>query len=175
MTVTANNELVSRAKELLDSLIYGNIATVSLSGLPWNTPVYSPWDHNLNFYWSSWIESEHSKNIKFNPNVFITFYDSTRLRGTNSLRCLYLQATAEELTATEEILLASKLLYGEEKVEPTTFLGDSVKRLYKAIPSRVWLNDLSEREVTPETVKMRIELPLSELRALCRSNQRNIK
>lgn len=42
MTVAFNTELVFRAKELLDSLIYGNVATVSAAGMPWNTPVYAP-------------------------------------------------------------------------------------------------------------------------------------
>jgi len=175
MSVASDTDIVTRAKELLDSLEYVNVASVTADGMPWNTPVYAPWDEQLIFYWGSWQEAEHSKNIRANPNVFLTLYDSTRLRGTNNLRCLYFQAKAFELADPGEIARASSLLYGTEGApDLSIFSGNSVKRLYKAVSLRAWLNDTSEREVTPETVKMRVELPLQELKVLCqRYNKTN--
>jgi general stress protein 26 len=161
-----NSELVSRAKEVLTSQKYINLATVSAEGLPWNSPIYFVMDKKLTLYWSSWLGAQHSKNLQTNSHVFITLYDSTRLRGTNSLRGLYMQAGAFELNEPNEIMEVSKLLYEEGEVSgPEVFLSDSVKRLYKATPYRIWLNDKSEKEVTPETVKMRVEVPLEELRS----------
>lgn len=161
-------DLTARAKELLESLEYINIATVSADGQPWNTPVYARYDSELNFYWSSWMEAEHSKNIRTSPTVFITLYDSTRKRGDNHQRCLYLQATAIELAEsdTEVVDMACNLLYGNDDTVPTAadYSGEQVKRIYKATPEQAWLNDKSERQVTKETIKMRVEVPLEELK-----------
>ncbi len=45
--------------------------------MPWNSPVYSAFDKDYNFYWASWKENQHSKNIKENEKVFVVIYDST--------------------------------------------------------------------------------------------------
>ncbi len=158
-------DLVDRARELLQSLEYINIATVSPEGLPWNTPLYARHDPNLVFYWSSWSEAEHSKNIRANENCFITLYDSTRKRGDNNRRCLFAQARAYELESEEEIEQILLLLYGTEAAQYQTkeFLGEGLKRLYRAHPEKLWLNDVSERELTPHTIKMRVEVPLDAL------------
>jgi len=42
-----------RAKEIISKIIYITIATVSRDGLPWNTPAYSSFDENYNFFWVS--------------------------------------------------------------------------------------------------------------------------
>jgi len=70
-------KLKHRATELLRSLEYLNIATVSANAHPWNTPVYARHDDRLNFYWCSWKDAEHSRNIRANPRIFVTLYDST--------------------------------------------------------------------------------------------------
>ncbi len=160
-------ELESRAKELLGVSEYINIATASLDGEPWNTPVTGVHDPLLNFYWSSWKAAHHSKNIQENPRVFLTLYDSTRKRGDNHRRCLYIQAEAMELDNSDEILLAMSLLYGASgDRKPTDFLGEAQRRMYKAVPKSLWLNDVSERELTRETVKMRVEVSINTLKKL---------
>ncbi len=168
MTQESDTELLTRAKELLATIQYANLATATTDGAPWNSPVFAPWDQELSFYWSSWREAEHSKNIRANHQVFLTLYDTTRARGTNNLRCLYLTAKAFELDDEEQVSRAVNLLYpGEDGISPEMFLGDSVKRIYMAIPERAWLNCASEREVNPQTVKMRVELSLKKLQKLC--------
>ena len=59
------------------------------------------------------------------------------------------------------------LLYVEHSTnrESNMFLGGAQRGIYKAIPSQIWLNDRSEREVTNETIKMRIEVSLEKLKA----------
>ena len=84
-------DLEQRAQELISSMEYINLATASSAGEPWNTPVYAVSDSELKFYWSSWKEAEHSKNIRANSRIFFTLYDSTRKRGDNNRRCLYLR------------------------------------------------------------------------------------
>lgn len=151
-----------RIHEILASTVYINIATCN-DNQPWNTAVYAVHDDNLSFYWKSWINAVHSKNICLNPEVFITIYDSTRALGTNHQRCIYLKGKAYQIEDMSEVTEIN-LLFPEDRREnnPENFTGNKVKRFYKFIPEQMWLNDVSEREVTNETIKMRIELPLNQ-------------
>jgi len=164
MTDPTNADLVARATELLNGQPYFNVATES-GGQPWNTPVWAARGPGLNLYWSSWVKAVHSQNIEKNPRVFLTLFDSTRKRGTNNMRCLYLQCTAAVVVDPDEAQAAAALLYPGEAVELADFLAGGQKRFYKAIPTKAWLNCLSERELAPTTVKMRVEVPLERLKA----------
>ncbi|MFC0337133.1 Pyridoxamine 5'-phosphate oxidase [Kushneria avicenniae] len=155
--------LAERAAEILRHNLYANIAT-SRDDVPWNTPVTALPDAHLNFYWSSWTAAEHSQNIAANGAVFLTFYDSTRARGTNNLMCLYLQGVAREVTAPQEARRAFERLYPGESVDLTDFLGEGIKRFYCAEPQQAWLNCLSEKELEPTTLKMRTAVSLDALR-----------
>lgn len=162
MTDYPDSEIVAHALALLNGPPYFNVATES-EGQPWNTPVWAARAKGLRFYWSSWVEAVHSKNIEKNPRVFLTLFDSTRKRGTNNLRCLYLQGTATAVVEPEEVRQAAVLLYPDEEVRLEDFTGEGQKRFYRATPARAWLNCLSERDLTPSTVKMRVEVPLQLL------------
>jgi general stress protein 26 len=70
-------DLSERAKEIISKILYITIATVTPEGKPWNSPVYSAFDEDYNFYWNSWKENQHSKNIERNNDIFIVIYDST--------------------------------------------------------------------------------------------------
>ncbi len=153
-----NDDLPKKAAELIATYPYLNIATAQ-HDLPWNSPVFAVPDEHLCFYWSSWIEAVHSKNIQANPNTFITLYDSTRPRGTNNFRCLYLQCTAQVVTDQQEAGKAFALVYPEEPINLADFLDSGLKRFYRATPRKAWLNCLSERDLTPATLKMRVEVP----------------
>lgn len=159
------SDLKIRVKEIIDTTLYGNIATVSSDSKPWNTPVYLVHDNAYCFYWSSWVDAEHSKNIRDNTNIFITIYDSTRVRGNNHQRGVYVQAVAIELQDLDEILEALKYFkgIGNKELDAADFQKDKVKRLYRAIPKKIWLNDLAESQVTKETIKMRVEVPLQSI------------
>lgn len=159
-----DRELAQRALEVLAGLPYFNVAT-ERGGQPWNSPVWAARDDDLNLYWSSWIKAVHSVNLASNPRAFLTIFDSTRKRGTNNMRCLYLQCTAGEVVDRAEASKAFALLYPGEPPDLTDFLGLGQKRFYRATPLKACLNCLSERELTPSTVKMREEVSLVLLRA----------
>ena len=159
-----DEDLVARALELLAGTPYFNVAT-SNDGQPWNSPVWAVRDHGLDLYWSSWTKAVHSENIARNPRVFLTLFDSTRKRGTNNLRGLYLQCTAAAVEDPDEVRRVFPSLYPGEPIVLDDFLGAGQKRVYKATPIHVWLNCLSERELTPSTIKMRAEVPLALLAA----------
>ena len=154
--------LAQRVREIMTENIYINITTCSRDAEPRDTPVYAVHDDMLNFFRRSRIKSDHSQNIQHHENVFITIYDSTRPLGTNHQRCIYIKAKAYEITKQEEIekILA---LFTNNTLTADNFLGESVKRVYKAIPEKIRLNDKSESEVTADTTTMRVEVSLEEI------------
>lgn len=150
-----------RAKEIIEKILYITIATCGKDGKPWNSPVYSAFDEHYNFYWASWKENQHSKNIKENNNVFLVIYDSTVPEGTGE--GVYIQAKAYELTDEEEIEIALGYLYkrkgqDSKKRKPEEFLGDHPRRVYKAVPEKIWMNDVGD--VNGNYVDKRIEVKL---------------
>lgn len=166
----SEDDLSIKAAELIATCHYLNVATAE-NDRPWNTPVFAVPDEQLSFYWSSWTEAVHSTNIQTNPNVFITLYDSTRPRGTNNYRCLYLQCVARVVTDRHEAERAYDLVYPGEPVDLEAFLDAGLKRFYHATPEKAWLNCLSERDLTPATIKMRVEVPWELIqRATLRQN-----
>jgi general stress protein 26 len=130
-----------RAKELIEKIQYAAVATVSGDGRPWNAPVFVAYDSNYNFYWGTDHNSQKSKNIYNNDHVFLVLYDSTAPAGKGE--GVYIEATAAEIKHAQEIERAHKLLC-DRHVAPYWKLqqlqGSAPVRLYKAIPSKIWMN-----------------------------------
>lgn len=128
-----------RAVEILRRIRYATIATASKDNKPWNSPVAHEYDSQLNVYWFSDKQNQHSKNVRENENVFIVIYDSTVPEGEGE--GVYIEAKAVELTDPEEILSVRKIKKGEDyDGKPNEFLGDAIRRVYKAVPQRIWMN-----------------------------------
>ena len=130
-----------KAREILEKISYATVATVTPDGKAWNTPVAHDMDQDLNLYWYSDKENEHSKNIRNNPNVYIVIYDSTAPDGEGE--GVYIQAQAKELTDEAEINQALSLNPNNTSTT-ADFLGDTVRRCYKATPQKMWTNDAEE-------------------------------
>jgi general stress protein 26 len=129
-----------RAVEILRQIKYATVATASKNGKPWNSPVACVYDNQLNLYWFSDKQNQHSQNIRENEDVFIVIYDSTVPEGDGE--GVYIEAKVVELDDPAEILRARKIKKGEDyQGSPDDFLGNAVRRVYKAIPQRVWMND----------------------------------
>lgn len=135
---------MDKVKEITDKIIYATLSTVDGNGQPWNTPVWSLHDDKYTYYWCSWTESQHSKNVRENGKVFIVIYDSTVWEGTGE--GVYIKANASEVNDPDEIQsilsMASKVKRSDKKVEE--FQGDYPRRWYKAVPENIWLNDDGE-------------------------------
>jgi nitroimidazol reductase NimA-like FMN-containing flavoprotein (pyridoxamine 5'-phosphate oxidase superfamily) len=133
---------MSRAKDIIEEVIYITVATSDNNGQPWNTPVFAAYDEDLNFYWGSSKNSQHSKNIEHNPNVFLVIYDSSAPAGSGE--GVYVIGKAHEVIDKYEIEKAHKLLQ-DRRPEPYWKLehitGDSPISLYRAVPEKVWMND----------------------------------
>ncbi|NND65788.1 MAG: pyridoxamine 5'-phosphate oxidase family protein [Gammaproteobacteria bacterium] len=140
---SADTEL---AASIIQSILYINIASVCPDGRPWNSPVYSAFDNDLNFFWASAHFNQHSENIRSNPNVFLTIYDSTIPEGEGE--GVYVEAVAAELDDFDEINHARTLTQARKnashdpKFVEQLFMGDSIRKVYRATPSKIWLNDI---------------------------------
>jgi nitroimidazol reductase NimA-like FMN-containing flavoprotein (pyridoxamine 5'-phosphate oxidase superfamily) len=130
-----------QARRVIADSRYLTVATTNGSGAPWNTPVYFGFDERFNFYWASWRENQHSRNIIVNPSVFIVIYDSNAPEGTGL--GVYIQARARQLEQLNEAEHAVHCLYARNSRPPRDareFLGDYPRRLYQATPERCWIN-----------------------------------
>lgn len=153
-------ELTKRAREIISKILYITIATSDRNGQPWNSPLYSAFDENYNFYWVSWRENQHSKNIKENNKIFIVIYDSTVPEGTGE--GIYVQAKAYELNDEKEIENALEFLDG--RINKTghhkafQFQDNMPRRVYKAVPEKIWIN--TSAKINGKYIDKRIEVKL---------------
>ena len=164
------NNYYQRTSEIIKKILYITIASVTEDGKPWNTPVYSACDSDLNFYWASDKNSHHSQNIRTTKNVFLVIYDSTVPEGTGE--GVYCQAVASELNNQDEAMAALKILdgrVGKTKVRDfADYSGDACLRVYKATPKLVWMNG-DEKDDNGDYVRdIRIAVSMSELKRLLR-------
>lgn len=155
-----------RAAEIIKEIKYITIASVSLEGQPWNTPVYSAFDKDLNFYWFSDKNSQHSQNVRNNNKVLLVIYNSTVPEGTGE--GVYIKARVSELNTPEEILAAKGILderVGKEKERNAeNYMGDAVLRGYKATTLQVWMNDDDKDEKGNYIRDIRAEVSLEALK-----------
>ncbi len=145
------------AKEIIRKIRYITIATVDQQGQPWNTPVARSVDDDLNFYWASDKTSTHSQNIRQNNKVFIVIYDSTV--PSKDAWGVYVKAKAEEITDQQEADSIAKLFAKDDPYSVGTgkeYLDDYPRRIYKAVPEKVWMND--EGEVNGNYIDVRKEV-----------------
>ncbi|TAH32889.1 pyridoxamine 5'-phosphate oxidase family protein [Candidatus Saccharibacteria bacterium] len=159
-----NDYHTKRAVEILRKIRYATIATASKNGKPWNSPVAHEYDDQLNIYWFSDRQNQHSQNVRENEDVFMVIYDSTVPEGEGE--GVYIEAKAVEINDAEEIVRVRKLKKGEDyQVSANEFLGDAIRRMYKAVPKRVWMNDAEVKDgVFLRDYK--VELSLDTLREL---------
>lgn len=151
----------TRALEIIKKIQYATLATVTPEGLPWNSPVKHEYDDELNIYWFSDKSNQHSKNVRSNGKVFIVIYDSTVPEGEGE--GVYIQAHVTELTDPEEISAVRRIKKGPDYDAPDDFIGSAIRRVYKAIPEKVWLND-SETKNNVFIRDYKVEVDLSTLK-----------
>lgn len=133
----------SEVSEIVKNIRYAAIATVDDKGQPWNSPVMVHFDDDLNMYWDSWVKNQHSLNIERNEQIFIVVYDSTKKPGTALRSGVYIQARAHKIEDESEVKRYFELRSHTAPIkrEPTYFLNSNPRRVYKAVPEKVWLND----------------------------------
>jgi nitroimidazol reductase NimA-like FMN-containing flavoprotein (pyridoxamine 5'-phosphate oxidase superfamily) len=145
------NEQIEKAKKLIGEIPYITIASITPDGNPWNSPVFAVPDEKYNFIWNSSMESQHSKNISANGNIFIVIYNSTVHEGQGF--GVYIEAEAKEINNEKERENAVKIFYKKINKTPpakTEFSEPSVRRMYIAMPKKVWVNQYQKGRIPPD-------------------------
>lgn len=136
------------AKKIIEENIYCTIATSSLEGKPWISPVFFAYDDRYNIYWVSNKDALHSQNIKLNPSIAIVFFNSKAPEGEGD--GVYFEANAQELSHDTEIdqaimLFNSRVTKDEFRIKNKDKVTNSgVWRIYKATP--IMISKLTEGE-----------------------------
>lgn len=154
------------AADILGRIQYATLATVTEDGRPWNSPVWAMHDNSLCFYWFSDKQSQHSKNIRANDKAFIVIYDSTLSQDlpTGNRNGLYIQARAEELEDIQEIRRLRQAKSKGHADDAVNFVGRAVRRAYKAIPEKIWMNDAEFDEQGAFIRDYRVQLSMDRLK-----------
>ncbi len=136
-------DLPEDLQNILAAIDYVTIATICADGQPWNTPVFGRFDDNLNLYWVSHKQAQHSQNIAREPRIFVVIYDSTVPEGGGL--AVYLKMRAQLLSAAAEIMEAQRTydtkFFAHDFAHHEQFLAtDCPQGFYRAIPEEVWRN-----------------------------------
>jgi uncharacterized protein YhbP (UPF0306 family) len=132
---------LEKAKQIIADNIYMTIATASIDGKPWISPVFFAYDEHYNLFWVSNKHSRHSSLIRDNSNVAIVIFDSTPPEGDGD--GVYFEARASELENLDEIrtamqILGKRVTKDEFKIHGVDEVtGKAVWRIYKAVPKTI--------------------------------------
>jgi len=155
---------VAAIRDVFERNAFCTIATASLSGEPWLSPVFYNYAPDYTLVWESAHESLHSRYIAVNPRVAIFIEDvTTRGPGTD----VYIEALAQEVPSER---LAAALQTWQDgphghsdraRREISDYSGSKPMRLYEARIQHLYV--LSETLVDDYRVDARVEVPLAEL------------
>lgn len=155
---------IEEAKQIIADNIYMTIATATIDGVPWISPVFFAYDDQYNLFWVSDKNSHHSQLIRANNQVAIVIFDSSAPEGEGD--GVYFEATVSELKEKKEVEHAARFLgarvskeeFRIKKIEEVT--GEGIWRIYKAIPQKI--SKLTEGEyINGQYVDKRIDLKLT--------------
>jgi hypothetical protein len=157
-------ERITRARKILTEIHHVPIATVNQDGTPHNSPVFMAFDGRLCGYWASHPDSQHSRNIVRDGNVFLVVFDSREGHGGlyNEAHAEVLEDRAEAASGHQVLRELKERFYGAMG-ELDAYLGPGTQRIYRATPLKAWVNQ-SERDGAGVITKdSRYEVPLAEL------------
>ena len=150
-------DLLRSVNDLLDRIEHATVATVSIDGSPWNTPVYFARQRG-SFYWISRRDAQHSTNVEKNGRAFLVVFDSSRKDSSGA--GVYVEASAA-LVEDGEIQHALEVIYrrrGKPVPSTTDYSGKSPHAVYQAQAVRVWSNVLHASGAIPWDERVEITL-----------------
>ena len=162
--------MIERATTIIETIEYLTIASICPDQTPWNSPVYTAYDDDLNFYWASWVENQHSINIKNNKHVFCVIYDSRSPAGTGE--GVYFNGQAESINEKSEISRATDLLTlraGSSAGKVSKFINGDPRKIFKFVPEACWMNDGTTKN--NDYIDIRVKLDLVELKNNLRNSE----
>ncbi len=135
-------DLSSLTKQYLDHTRLMQLAT-SLNGQPWACTVHFYADKDLNLYWLSTPEREHSKQIAQNPVVAATVMAHEDRPGEEYVVGISISGTAEQLDGVPEGTGRAYIeKFGDrEQLLAEIAEGSNPHRFYRLKPTRIVLFD----------------------------------
>jgi hypothetical protein len=156
---------VSAVREVFRRNGFCVIATASLAGEPWLSPVFFNYDADYTIVWESAHASLHSHYLHDNPRIAIFIKDtSTKAPALD----VYIEATAREVPPqrlAEALHTWSNGPHGHsDRAERTVadYAPDKPLRLYEARLDHVYA--LDETVVDDYRVDVRVEVDVAQLR-----------
>jgi hypothetical protein len=159
--MTADENTLTAARKLLQNVRFMALATTDAQGQPWSTPLAYSFDQELNLYWRSGKNSQHSRNLSVNSKVFISVFDSQ-----SPAPGLYIQSSARQIDNLTDIRYALSVDRHKAFADAAeAYLDDRApRRYYVAAPLKAWVNvDASEQG---KFVDIRQAVDLRELRGI---------
>jgi nitroimidazol reductase NimA-like FMN-containing flavoprotein (pyridoxamine 5'-phosphate oxidase superfamily) len=155
------------ARKIIDDNKYMTLATCK-DTMPWVAPLFFATDKNFNFYFLSGKEARHVIEIKGNPNVALSIYDSREI--PERADGVYIEGVASQVPL-KELLSAMNLLYKKRFPNPrelkehlhstVDFLGDKPRRFFKVVPKHIYKLD----QENSSEVDKKVEIDISTLKA----------
>ena len=155
--IVEREDLLRRVQHLLDRIEHATVATVSVDGRPWNTPVYFARERD-GFYWISRRDAQHSMNIEKNGRAFLVVFDSSLTDSSGA--GVYVEARAA-LVNDGDIQRALEVIYrrrGKPVPSATDYSATSPHAVYQAQAVRVWSNILHASGEVPWDERVEITL-----------------
>jgi uncharacterized protein YhbP (UPF0306 family) len=148
--MTSPEQLEAVARAIIDENRYMTLGTADESGVPWVSPVwYAPAGYR-EFFWVSYPDARHSRNITARPQIAIVIFDSRAPVGSG--QGVYMPAIAEELTGavldqgipifSRRSELQGQRAWSRDDVQPPARL-----RLYRATTSEHFVLDAGDRRI----------------------------
>ena len=154
-----------RARQLLAEIHHVAIATVNEDGSPHNSPVFMAFDNQLRGFWASNQDSQHSRNIVRDGQVFLVIFDGRQGHGG-----LYIAARARPLEGNDiqhgyDCLKQLKGKSYGDIGDANLFAGANPQRIYQAEPLHFWINASERNEQGMIIRDKRIEISLEQLQS----------
>ena len=152
--MTAQHDLASVARAVIDGNCYMTLATADGTGRPWPSPVWYAHADHREFFWVSSPDTLHSRNLAGRPEAGIVIFDSHRPPGT--AQAVYLTVTAAEVTTDDElsrgveVFSARSQALGARRWTPDEVREPAPLRLYRASVSELFVIDGADQRVRTE-------------------------
>jgi uncharacterized protein YhbP (UPF0306 family) len=163
-------DTVKMAKDIIFSNRFLTLSTSDRNGSVWSTPLSYSVDSECNFYFTTAVDSIHINNIRDNPYVAFSIFDSTRkVSDVDGLQVKGVVGEVERDKLKEVVESFYRFVFPdpEERIEneakPECFLQDEypVYRFFQIYPTEIYKRDTENTDVD-----RRVQIDLDELRAL---------
>ena len=123
------------ARRIIDENLYMTIGTADGSGAPWVSPVYYAPQEYSEFFWVSYPQARHSRNIEVRPQVSIVIFDSRTPINTGQavyMAGLAQQVPEENLGRGIDVYSRRSVAHGAAVWTTTDVVPPARLRLYRA-------------------------------------------